>query len=74
MGGVRVGLCSCGGGGGGDEWGFKNVDFFMGGVQFALCYWEGGGGVKIKFQEQGGDFVWVFCGGRRWSRIENLWP
>ncbi len=34
MGGVRVGLCSCGGGGGGDEWGFKNVDFFMGGVQF----------------------------------------
>ena len=29
----------------------------MGGVQFALCYWEGGGGVKMKFQEQGGDFV-----------------
>ncbi len=65
MGGVRVGLCSCGGGGGGDEWGFKkNVDF-LGGVQFALSYWEGGGGgVKMKFQEQGGDFVWVFYGGR----------
>ena len=35
---------------------------------------RGGGGVKMKFQEQGGDFVWVFYGGRRWGKNENLWP
>ncbi len=60
MGGVRVGLFSCGGGGGGGEWGIKNMLIFLWVESNLACVIGRGGGVKMKFQEQGGDFVWVF--------------
>ncbi len=55
-------------------WGGGEEMIFYGWSRICPVLLGGGGEVKIKFQEQGGDFVWVFCWGRRWSNIENLWP